>query len=62
MKMHTKTAYKIGIEAIRRYRRDFAFNAGLYDIGVRAICTERDRKKYDLLTLATEILQKESEK
>ena len=58
----TKTAYKMGIEALRRQRWDHAFGRNLYKAGVTAISTKRDWSKYEKFTEAMEILQKESEK
>ena len=62
MAIKTKTAYKMGIVALKKQRQDFAFDANLYNYGVRSIVTTRHKKKYDRLTEAIEILQKESEK
>jgi len=62
MAIKYKTAYKMGIEALRRQRQEHAFGANLYKVGVRSISVKRDRKKYDRFTEAIEILQNDLEK
>ncbi len=63
MKMQTKTAYKLGIKALKVQRRNYAFtrNVGTKML-VETPATRLAIENYDRVTLAMEILQKEMEK